>query len=154
MKKQQYSYEELTKIDHMIVNLALATVHAAGADAISKNGVKIDGDFITVDIKAEVVEVAERLAETPWTVIMAYIQRDMDPVKAPDVPELDEAGVCPVCGGELEYGDREDMDEGGFYPWTCTGCGATGREGFDTCFDGHHYRVRDVAGDPIPGRND
>lgn len=60
-----------------------------------------------------------------------------------------EEGICPLCGGELEYGFREDMDEGGIQEWTCSECGATGNEGFDRKFDGHHYDVRDADGNPV-----
>lgn len=64
----------------------------------------------------------------------------------------DKAGICPVCGAEIEYTDgREDQDEGGFWAWECPACGATGREGFDRVFD-RHYDVKDKNGNQIPGR--
>lgn len=66
----------------------------------------------------------------------------------------DEVGICPLCGGSVEYGERESMDEGGVYFWTCPSCGATGREGYNEVFDGHHYNVRDKDGQAIPGRDD
>lgn len=66
--------------------------------------------------------------------------------------EGDQSGVCPVCGGELRYTDNEQMDDGGVYHWICKGCGATGKEGYDEVFDGHHYEVRDEDGNEIPGR--
>lgn len=64
----------------------------------------------------------------------------------------DEEGVCPQCGAQVEYGEREAVDEGGAYFWQCPKCGATGREGYNEVFDGHHYCVRDKDGNPIPGR--
>ena len=66
----------------------------------------------------------------------------------------DEAGVCPLCGESVKYGERESMDEGGVYFWTCPNCGATGREGYNETFDGHHYNVRDRDGRPIPDRDE
>lgn len=71
-----------------------------------------------------------------------------------DDPSTDEEGVCPQCGAQLEYGERESVDEGGVYFWQCPKCGATGREGYSEVFDGHHYCVRDKDGNPIPGRPD
>lgn len=71
-----------------------------------------------------------------------------------DEPTNDEVGVCPLCGGSVEYGERESMDEGGVYFWTCPSCGATGMEGYNEVFDGHHYNVRDKDGNPVPGRSD
>ena len=50
-------------------------------------------------------------------------------------------GVCPLCGGSVSYGSFELVDEGGTYDWDCSGCGATGKEGYDLVFDGRHYDV-------------
>lgn len=60
-----------------------------------------------------------------------------------------EEGICPLCGGELEYGVRDHTDEGGIQEWTCSECGATGNEGFDRKFDGNHYNVCDADGNQI-----
>lgn len=63
----------------------------------------------------------------------------------------DSEGVCPVCGGELEYnGDDIKTCGGGMHPWTCQKCGATGEEGYNEVFDGQHYNVRDKDGNPSP----
>ncbi len=66
----------------------------------------------------------------------------------------DKEGICPVCGGELEFGDNKQMDDGGVYDWACPCCGATGQQGYDEVFDGHHYNVRDTDEKPIPGREE
>lgn len=50
------------------------------------------------------------------------------------------------------YGRAESDDEGGTTPWYCPHCEATGKEGHDDVFDGHHYDVRDKNGEPVPGR--
>ena len=50
-------------------------------------------------------------------------------------------GLCPLCGEHFNYGSFELIDEGGVYEWTCPGCGATGKEGYDLVFDGNHYDV-------------
>ena len=64
-------------------------------------------------------------------------------------PGADEEGVCPVCGGELEYECDKPQDDGGFYEWTCFDCGATGKEGYNKVFD-RHYDVYDGDGNPYP----
>lgn len=69
-----------------------------------------------------------------------------------DEPTNDKAGICPLCGASVEYGEREQMDDGCVYFWTCPNCGATGREGYDEVFDGHHYNVCDKNGESAPGR--
>ena len=67
-------------------------------------------------------------------------------------PKTDQESVCPVCGAELtEYEEHEVLDEGGVIPWTCSHCGATGKEGYDRVFD-RHYNVCFANGDPVPGR--
>ncbi len=66
--------------------------------------------------------------------------------------KTDQESVCPVCGAELtEYAAHEILDEGGVIPWTCSQCGATGKEGYDCVFD-RHYNVCLANGEPAPGR--
>ena len=60
-----------------------------------------------------------------------------------------EEGVCPICGGDIEYGDFEMHDEGATYDWECPKCGATGKEGYDLTFDGNHYNVCDANGNEV-----
>ena len=55
-------------------------------------------------------------------------------------------GVCPCCGAQIEYGQRNHMDNGGTIYWECPNCGASGKEGFDEVFDGMHYNVCDADG--------
>lgn len=61
----------------------------------------------------------------------------------------DSEGVCPVCGGQINYGCFELVDEGGTYDWECPDCGATGKEGYDLTFDGSHYDVMLADGTPF-----
>lgn len=80
------------------------------------------------------------------------------------ITTLCEAGICPICGGTLEYDDPDMHNE--YKPWTCSTCGATGREGFqskepaendDGCgeweeyveFDGTHFDVHLKNGTPV-----
>lgn len=55
-------------------------------------------------------------------------------------------GICPCCGAEIQYGQRNQMDNGGTIDWECPACGASGEEGFDETFDGMHYNVQDADG--------
>lgn len=57
------------------------------------------------------------------------------------------AGHCPVrgCEGDLDYGCFELEDDGGYYPWRCMSCGATGKEWHDMSFSEHM-----LTGEPTP----
>jgi len=56
-------------------------------------------------------------------------------------------GICPLCGGEIEYDGAKEVDDSGFtIPWTCSKCNATGKEGYTESFDGMHYNVQDEEG--------
>lgn len=55
-------------------------------------------------------------------------------------------GICPCCGSQIDYGQRNQMDSGGTIAWGCPNCEASGEEGFDEVFDGMHYNVCDADG--------
>lgn len=38
-------------------------------------------------------------------------------------------GICPCCGSQIEYGQRNHMDNGGTIAWECPNCEASGEEG-------------------------
>ena len=59
--------------------------------------------------------------------------------------------VCPVCGGKIEHtGELIQTCGGVSLPWKCQECGATGDEGHNLVFDGHHYNVQDKDGKAFP----
>ena len=39
-------------------------------------------------------------------------------------------GICPCCGSQIEYGQRNHMDNGGTINWECPNCEASGEEGY------------------------
>ena len=57
------------------------------------------------------------------------------------------AGHCPVrgCKGGLNYDCFVPGGDGGYYPWRCMSCGATGKEWYDMSFSGHV-----LTGEPTP----
>ena len=66
---------------------------------------------------------------------------------------MDTEGMCPVCGRKVEHtGELLPTCGGVLLPWKCQSCGATGDEGHNLDFDGHHYNVRDKDGRPLPAR--
>lgn len=108
-----------------------------------------------------IVEVdAKNLAEANRKVMDAYKNSEIV-LTADDLDDVsvcvpaDEQGICPVCGHEVsyDYSGTQSDDTGETVPWTCPACGASGKEGHDLVFDGHHYDVRDKFGRDIPGRD-
>ena len=63
----------------------------------------------------------------------------------------DIAGVCPVCGGPLIYGEGAAAVKNSEVGWTCQDCGATGKEVYREVFDSHQD-VRLGDGRPVPPR--
>lgn len=91
-----------------------------------------------------------RLKDGTQVEIIGPNHPDAIPV-APKVikPVAMESGICPICGGKLEYGEPDDQDGGCVIAWTCSDCGATGEEGREEIFNGEHYDVKDANGVPV-----
>ena len=98
-----------------------------------------------MDKLREMVEACQKLAELETGALLDYIQHGNLHIAAPGA---EEEGICPICGGELEYGNDVRLDDGGCREWTCPECGATGKELYDKVFD-QHYDVKDGDGDPF-----
>ena len=120
---------------------AIQTQNAAALAAGCVSGL---GKFYAAEKINEIVSICKALADLETTVLADYIHRSSIGIEDPDA---DKEGICPVCGGELEYGDDEPLDDGGFYEWTCPGCGATGKEGYGKVFD-QHFDVYDGEDKP------
>ena len=57
-------------------------------------------------------------------------------------PISNRVGECPFCGSlMLDYGALETADQDIYYPWTCSHCGASGREVYELSFAGHYQCV-------------
>lgn len=98
------------------------------------------GGLFTAGKIQEIVDACKMLAGLEAGKLAGYIKRSSLDIKDPGA---DEEGICPMCGGTLEYEDDIHTDNGGFFEWKCPNCGATGKEGYDRVFD-QHYDV--VAG--------
>lgn len=104
------------------------------------------GALFTDGKLSEIVDACQKLADLETKDLVNYIRRGSLEIKDPGA---DEEGVCPICGGELEYGSDVLLDEGGYREWRCPGCKATGKEMYDKVFD-EHYDVIDGSGKPYP----
>lgn len=104
------------------------------------------GGFFAEETLREIANVCQQLAALDTNILVNYIWRGGLDMKAPDA---EEAGVCPICGGGLDYEDDIRTDDGGFFLWNCPACGAIGKEGYDKVFD-QHYDVTDGEGQPFP----
>lgn len=103
-------------------------------------------NLIADSMLEEIVKTAHALAPLKTCKVLDYVKRSELEFKKPGAQE---AGICPICGGNLEYGTDEPVDDGGLIEWTCLDCGATGKEGYNKVFD-QHYNVYDVDGIPFP----
>jgi len=48
-----------------------------------------------------------------------------------------EEGICPECGGEIDYGTAEPDGNSLGYDYFCNSCGGSGKEWYDLDFDSH-----------------
>lgn len=86
----------------------------------------------------ELLEDAEAIAQK-----IEELKRKVNNFIEPNtVPVSNKAGECPFCGSfALDYGALEVGGEDIYYPWTCTHCGASGREMYELSFVGHYQCV-------------
>lgn len=157
-------YQELENICRMepaTFKAAFVLLVGFGAGRISNVCIEdIHGDELPQEEKQSALCLAKKLAEVSSDTVFAAIQRGM-PCVAGDGEEIpfathfnDQDGICPCCGGEIEYeGDNDVDDDGTTVSWTCPECGASGKSGYTGVFDGH-YDVEDADGNEIPGREE
>ncbi len=114
-------------------------------------------NFLTREYAKGVYDLALKLSRLDINDLINYLYNAGYPhsVLDADGNKLeDEEGICPVCGAAVEFEDNIQMDGGGVYPWKCPTCGATGKQGYNEVFDGHHYDVRDGDGKSLPGHEE
>ena len=145
-------FDKLARTDRVVLITALELLWQNGRVMIQSEEVsKLTascasslGGFYTEEKLHEVVTVCKELAHLETAELIRCIRCGSMEMT---VPDAEEEGICPICGGELEYGDDKPLDDGGVYEWTCPSCGATGKEGYSKVFD-QHYDVYDGDGKP------
>lgn len=147
-------FDKLARTDRVVLLTALELLWRNGrlmiqtedVSALTAGCVSSLGGFYTEEKLCEIVTVCKELSTLETNTLVDYIHRGS--LETED-PTADKEGICPICGGELEYEGDEPIDDGGVYEWTCPSCGATGKEGYDKVFD-RHYDVLDGEGNPYP----
>lgn len=151
-------YDELKKAytqSPVVFNGALLAVFTHGSETLKKADArtrfKVEGNIIAPELQTEMLNLACELAATSFNDLMAFVKQEIVFHFSSDfAPGLDAEGICPVCGGSIEYGGENNIDDdGGTCPWTCPDCGATGKEGYNRAFD-QHYDVRTADGKKFP----
>lgn len=137
----------LVAIDLLMENGRVFVKDTALADLVS--ALKSCGNLFAESVLTEIAETAKALSQLRTCKLLEYVKRSNLDFKKPSAQE---SGVCPICGGRLEYGEDEPIDDGGVIDWTCSDCGATGQEGYDKVFD-KHYNVYDSEGNPFSAEN-
>lgn len=154
---EQMTLEEFNRLangDRVTLAMALELLLQNGRGAIqgeapvtlAANCKERLGGFFAEEALREIANVCHQLAALDTNALVDYIRRGGLDMKEPGA---EEEGICPICGGELEYGNDVSLDEGGVYEWTCPSCGATGKEGYNKVFD-QHYDVQDGDENPFP----
>lgn len=121
-------------------------IQAQDVPTLTANCVSGLGKFYTAEKISEIVLICKELASLETYTLVDYVHCGSLKIKNSGA---DEEGICPICGGELEYGSDIFLDEGGYREWRCPGCKATGKEMYDKVFD-EHYDVIDGSGKPYP----
>lgn len=108
------------------------------------------GKLIAENVLAEVTDIAKELALLRTCEVLEYVKRSGLEF---ELPNAQKPGICPVCGGELEYIQSVVLEDGQFAVWSCPECGSYGKEGYNRVFD-KHYDVINGDGKPfnIPNR--
>lgn len=149
-------FEKLYRGDPVIFHLALDILMGSGRNAIesfsdqtlrAKAARQLSGLFSDEKINAAVKAVRD-LAGLKNMDLLAYTSRCG--IKLEDDP-VNEPGVCPLCGGTLEYLlPMRNVDL--IRNWHCTNCGAKGKEAYRKVFDSH-YNLLDSDGHMVHRQN-
>ena len=104
------------------------------------------GKLIAETMLAEIADIAKELAELRTCKLLEYVKRSGLEFERPDSQE---PGVCPICGGKIEYEDGMQFEDSGHWTWKCPDCGAAGKEEYKKVFT-KHFEVIDSNGKPFP----
>lgn len=152
-------FDKLARTDRVALLTALellwqngrAMIQSEDVSKLTAGCVSSLGGFYTEEKLREIVDICKDLAHWGTADLIRCLRCGGMEIKAPNA---EKEGICPICSGDLEYGDDEPLDDGGVRDWTCLSCGATGKEGYSKVFD-QHYDVRDGDGNPYsPPSND
>lgn len=129
------------------------------ADDIFANLNSADNDDVRVRA-ARMAKILETINEENLPILLAFLQREVPSFEDPtgeDIPLIndgDKEGICPVCGGVVEYnGDLvRRYADGSSVTWTCPCCGASGESVYSDIFN-YHKDVMDANDEPVEGRS-
>jgi len=149
-------FEKLYRNDPLVFHLAMELFMENGRDLIETlsdqelgaEAARQASSFFSDGKIDETVKAVKDFAALRTIDLLAYAGRCG--IKLEE-SSTDEPGICPLCGGRLEFQETEPRH---YYilNWRCAGCGATGKEGYRKVFD-CHYNVRDGEGHLVDRRN-
>jgi hypothetical protein len=88
---------------------------------------------MTPEFQCGIIRCAADLSRFSIWTLFEYIKKHIV-VGAENETGKHDAGVCPACGAEVEYGKGQVDDDDYVYKWKCEECGAYGREYYDMTF--------------------
>ena len=142
-------FEKLYREDPMLFHLGMELFLENGRDRIESStneelrkavACKLSG-FVSGEKLQDAVNAAKEFAAMEVVALLSCASRCG--IRLEDDP-VDEPGVCPLCGGELEY-PLPFRSADTIRDWLCKDCGAKGKEAYRKVFDGH-YNVLDSSG--------
>ena len=101
-------FDKLARTDRMALLTALellwqngrTVIQSQNVPALTANCVSSLGKFYTAEKLSDIIAICKELAGLGAKDLVNYIHRSSLEIKDPDA---DEEGICPICGGELEY---------------------------------------------------
>ena len=146
------TFDRIARTDKVTVTMAMELLLQGGRNVVIDSSESdlaaamkaSTSNFFFEQKLQEIISMAKSLAQLDTGDLLAYIKRSGLDVSNPGEQA---EGICPICGGSVEYGEEIPMDDGGVYKWACPNCGASGQEGYSKVFD-WHYNMMDREGNP------
>lgn len=144
------TFDRIARTDKVTVTMAMELLLQGGRNVVMNSSesdlaaaMKVStSNFFFEQKLQEIISMAKSLAQLDTGGLLAYIKKSGLDVSNPGEQA---GGICPICGGSIEYGEDIPMYDRGVQEWTCLDCGASGREGYSKVFD-RHYNVMDREG--------